>query len=153
MAREAARVVLVDPGGAVLLLSCTHPESGEPFWLTPGGGLEPGESPEEAARRELAEEVGVDAELGPLIWLRRGSFRWNGEVELFERYYLVRVRRAPRRSPSTARWPTLASARCAGGRPTSWPPSGVSMAPGGLAELLAAVLRDGPPAQPLEIDR
>jgi ADP-ribose pyrophosphatase YjhB (NUDIX family) len=152
VAREAARVVLVDPGGAVLLLSCTHPESGEPFWLTPGGGLEPGESPEEAARRELAEEVGVDAELGPLIWLRRGSFRWNGEVELFERYYLVRVEERPEiaidgplADPGVreVRWWTADELAA----------SGAPRAPGALAELLAGVLRDGPPAQPLEIDR
>ncbi|MFG2109548.1 NUDIX hydrolase [Micromonospora chersina] len=65
---EVALVLLVDASGAVLL---QHRDEHAPVspnqWSLPGGGVEPGETPEEAARRELLEETGLTAgELRPL---------------------------------------------------------------------------------------
>lgn len=65
---EVALVLLVDPAGSVLL---QHRDGETPVsphqWSLPGGHLEPGETPEEAARRELLEETGLTAgELHPL---------------------------------------------------------------------------------------
>jgi 8-oxo-dGTP pyrophosphatase MutT (NUDIX family) len=55
MARLGVNAVILDTGGRVLLALRYRP----PIWNLPGGGVEPGEAPWEAAVREVAEEVGV----------------------------------------------------------------------------------------------
>jgi 8-oxo-dGTP pyrophosphatase MutT (NUDIX family) len=73
--------VLLDDGGRTLLFrggDPAHPEDGT-WWFTPGGGIEPGESVEQAALRELEEETGlVGVELGPLVAQRRVVFGFDG---------------------------------------------------------------------------
>jgi len=56
----AATCVLLDAGNVLLALRGVEPHRGE--WCLPGGFIELGESPEEAARRELLEETGINAE-------------------------------------------------------------------------------------------
>lgn len=68
--RSGARIVVTD-GVRVLLMGDTDPGiPGSRWWVTPGGGLDAGETPRQAAVRELAEETGlsVDADqlLGPV---------------------------------------------------------------------------------------
>jgi 8-oxo-dGTP diphosphatase len=63
MARyDVALVLLVDPSGAVLLQHRDEDVAASPNqWSLPGGRVEPGETPEQAARRELLEEAGLSA--------------------------------------------------------------------------------------------
>ena len=91
--RPAARILLVDGERRVLLFRFT-PYDGRPaFWCTPGGALDPGESYEAAARRELREEVGLDRDCGPQVAQRTVAFLTieGVEVEADERYFRVDV--------------------------------------------------------------
>jgi 8-oxo-dGTP pyrophosphatase MutT (NUDIX family) len=94
--RTSARVLLIDDAGRVLLvhgLDPSEPEKGS--WHFPvGGGVEDGESLEQAARREVIEETGIsDIHLGPHIWNREVEFPFLEDLWLVqqERYFVART--------------------------------------------------------------
>ena len=92
--REAVRALCLDADGRVLLVRFQHPVSGDAWWATVGGGVDPGETDEAALRREVREEAGLDEfELGPLVYTREHTFPWARRLlHQRERFYLVRVR-------------------------------------------------------------
>jgi ADP-ribose pyrophosphatase YjhB (NUDIX family) len=151
--RQAARAVVLDPAGRILLVRFEFP--GAALWATPGGGIDEGETPEDAIRRELAEEAGLDeVELGPWIWTREHVFpfldgRWDGQVE---RFVLVRTpafEPAPRFTAEELRAEYVTAMRWWSLRELE---AGEDVfAPRRLPELVAALLRDGPPGEPVDV--
>jgi ribosomal-protein-alanine N-acetyltransferase len=149
--RPNARCVVVDREGRVLL-SGVHDETLDvrTVWVTPGGGLEPGETPEEAARRELYEETGLRVgAVGPCVWTRRHVWRWGTRwIDGRDRYYVVRTERySPRMAVVTPEAETI--------REWRWWSAGEIrasadvFAPRRIGDLLDALLR-GLPAAPID---
>ena len=58
------------------------------LWEFPGGKIEPGESAQEALARELSEELGIRAEIGPAVTRIRHHYRRGGAVDL--QFFAVR---------------------------------------------------------------
>lgn len=90
--RRAARLIVLDPQGRILLFRYDVPGR-PPFWVTVGGECDPGESFEDAARRELREETGFEFEPGLQICQMTPEFvTVEGEpVQADERFFRVHV--------------------------------------------------------------
>jgi 8-oxo-dGTP pyrophosphatase MutT (NUDIX family) len=78
--RSCVRVVLQDRGGRILLFRARlASRSPQDWWELPGGGIELGESYQQTAVRELAEETGLAVrpdQVGPPRWRRTST--WTG---------------------------------------------------------------------------
>jgi 8-oxo-dGTP pyrophosphatase MutT (NUDIX family) len=97
VARRAARVLLLDADGRVLLFRGGDPAAPErgTWWLTPGGGVDAGETPVQGAARELFEETGLRLPweaLGEPVLHRAVDFEFEGvRYAQAEQFFLARV--------------------------------------------------------------
>ena len=149
--RLGARALVLDPANQVLLVRFAFPY--KELWTTPGGGVDPGESHEQAIVRELAEECGLRGfELGPCIWTREHwapLARHGGQVD---RIYLVRTDAFDPAPEWTAeqlaeegmveqRWWTVEELEA----------SRELFAPRRLPQLVRDLVEHGPPPEPVDV--
>jgi len=78
---------LIVKDGRVLVCQRTRHQSMPLKWEFPGGKVEPGEEAEAALHRELEEELGILAEIGPLLTTIRHTYNGGSAFELH--FFLV----------------------------------------------------------------
>lgn len=144
--RDAARVLPIDPAGRALLLQARDPRRpGAPFWFTVGGALEPGETAQHGAARELHEETGIvvaAADLGSPFAQDTVRFAWDGrDFEQAQAYFALAVAGGDAVSfAGHDEWERATLVGHAWWSPEELQASGVAATPG-LPELMRGALR------------
>lgn len=154
--RRAVRGAVLDPDDRIMLVRFEFPTI--TVWATPGGGQEEGEDDEATLRRELDEELGLSIDrIGPHVWTRTHVIpfldgTWDGQ-----RDHVYVVRTSVFSPTPSLTWEQLIAERVhelrwwtadellAAGR------DGVRFAPGCLPDLVVSLIRDGPPAAPIDV--
>jgi ADP-ribose pyrophosphatase YjhB (NUDIX family) len=86
-----ARAVIPDGEGRVMFDRTHHPGKAPFYWL-PGGGVEPGETAEEALRRELIEEASLEITVERLLYVSENLFvEWGDYRHEVILYFLARA--------------------------------------------------------------
>ena len=88
MRRRSARAILIDAAAQLVLIKRTKPERA-PYWTTPGGGIEDHDASAEATlHRELAEELGAEADRVSQVFLVSSL---SGEGLSVQHFFVARL--------------------------------------------------------------
>lgn len=156
--RHSVRALILDEADRILLCRFAIPEpAGTVVWAAPGGGIEPGETPLAALRRELLEEVGLAVSADPPhVWHQEvvAPGHAAGYDGVINDYFLVRTAGFDPRG-------TLSDAELAAESISGlewWGPSEVArydgpdlFSPRDLATPLTALVTSGVPVRPVRL--
>jgi len=153
VARLAVKLLLLDEDDRLLLIHAKDLQTQAECWYPVGGGIEPGETLQEAAAREAHEETGlVDLPRGLPVWRRDHSYEFDGRVVAVSESWLVHrvdhfdpvpvhLSEHEARTILGFRW--WQAQELAEVTETIFPPR--------LGRLLIDLLADGVPAEPIDI--
>ncbi|MCX3285619.1 NUDIX domain-containing protein [Streptomyces sp. NEAU-H22] len=156
--RHSVRALILDEDDRILLCRFAIPEpAGTVVWAAPGGGIEPGETPLAALRRELLEEVGLAVNADPPhVWHQEvvAPGHAAGYDGVINDYFLVRTAGFDPRG-------TLSDVELAAENISGlewWDPSEVArydgpdlFSPRDLATPLTALITSGVPGRPVRL--
>ncbi|MBI2682684.1 MAG: (deoxy)nucleoside triphosphate pyrophosphohydrolase [Acidobacteriales bacterium] len=81
--RQVSAALIVRPADRKILICQRKEDQPLPLkWEFPGGKIEPGEEPGAALKRELNEELGIEAEIGPFVTRIQHMYKNGRGVEL-----------------------------------------------------------------------
>ncbi len=153
--RDAVRVILIRSDERILMFAARDPDDGRIVWTMPGGGIEPGETPIGAARREVLEETAIRLRdlIGP-VWTREHEFTWDGlEYSYREQFFVGHVPNEvdtdPDLMPGVELQQYFAGTRWFSADELRASPD--ERAPRRLAEVLPSILRGDIPDDPIDI--
>lgn len=97
--RQSARAILLNSENRIFLFKFEFGFLSDKkiLWVTPGGGIEKGETFEEGLKRELYEELGIKDEIDPKwVFKRNKIFEKKDGIKFLseEKYYLVRIEKS-----------------------------------------------------------
>ena len=85
---RGCRVLAIDPAGRVLLIRHSY---GDRSWMLPGGGIDHGEHPDDAVRRETFEETGLRLDDARLVGAGSRHFTGLSPLRVLENFHSVRI--------------------------------------------------------------
>ncbi|GAA3136437.1 8-oxo-dGTP pyrophosphatase MutT (NUDIX family) [Kribbella aluminosa] len=153
MVRQAVKLLLLDDHDRLLLIQSHNPHTHATWWYPVGGGIEPGESLQQAATREAYEETGLrDLPAGTRVWWRDHTYEHDDQrYDVHEEWLLHRVDHfdpspaelSPYESRTILTFDWWHAHELEATHDTVFPPN--------LGRLLTTLLTDGIPSTPVDI--